>query len=411
MRSGAAGWKGREWKDVANPAGCGIIRQSTAREGWQWKRGARPGYLWSPAGTMKRPRCAGRWRRRWRKRGAWIGCGRYAGGDQAKPLRGPASGEGGHHPPGHGRGADEAPPGPGRPGSAGGQPGEPFTAVVLNRIYGATGMKLAEEAGGELNRDFSHVTVEVPQGKTLRSFGYSSWLAGCDEVINFCKLKSHGLFGMTAAVKNLYGVVPGTMKSEYHFRYSDPMKFAHMLVDLNEYVRPAAVPVRRGGYYGGERSHPGHGTAPGPFAGRPGPVCHGPALRLAAGIAGGRDPVPYRRPAERPAGGRRGAGGGVESIPTGGFPPVRRHGQLVCLQSPGRAGQEADEKGDDGAFPLPGPPWGTGVPAAAPAPGSVPPGPSRSKTAGPSSTGKNVSAVSAARSFAPPGPCRYTGLW
>lgn len=99
-------------------------------------------------------------------------------------------------------------------------------------------MKLAEEAGGELNRDFSHVTVEVPQGKTLRSFGYSSWLAGCDEVINFCKLKSHGLFGMTAAVKNLYGVVPGTMKSEYHFRYSDPMKFAHMLVDLNEYVRP-----------------------------------------------------------------------------------------------------------------------------------------------------------------------------
>lgn len=99
MRSGAAGWKGREWKDVANPAGCGIIRQSTAREGWQWKRGARPGYLWSPAGTMKRPRCAGRWRRRWRKRGAWIGCGRYAGGDQAKPLRGPASGEGGHHPP------------------------------------------------------------------------------------------------------------------------------------------------------------------------------------------------------------------------------------------------------------------------------------------------------------------------
>ena len=120
----------------------------------------------------------------------------------------------------------------------GDSPGEPFTAVVLNRIYGATGMKLAEEAGGELNRDFSHVTVEVPQGKTLRSFGYSSWLAGCDEVINFCKLKSHGLFGMTAAVKNLYGVVPGTMKSEYHFRYSDPMKFAHMLVDLNEYVRP-----------------------------------------------------------------------------------------------------------------------------------------------------------------------------
>ena len=44
---------------------------------------------------------------------------------------------------------------------------------------------------------------------------------------------------MTAAVKNLYGVIPGTVKSEYHFRYPDPMAFANMLVDLNEFVRPA----------------------------------------------------------------------------------------------------------------------------------------------------------------------------
>ena len=34
--------------------------------------------------------------------------------------------------------------------------------------------------------------------------------------------------GMTAAVKNLYGVIPGTVKSEYHFRYPDPMAFANV---------------------------------------------------------------------------------------------------------------------------------------------------------------------------------------
>ena len=44
--------------------------------------------------------------------------------------------------------------------------------------------------------------------------------------------------GMTAAVKNLYGVIPGTMKSEYHFLHTDPLDFANMLVDLNEFVRP-----------------------------------------------------------------------------------------------------------------------------------------------------------------------------
>ena len=120
----------------------------------------------------------------------------------------------------------------------GDSPGEPFTAVVLNRIYNVTGMRLCEEAGGELNRDFTHRTAEDPDAVTAKSFEYCCWLDGCDAVISFCKLKSHGLMGMTAAVKNIYGVIPGTVKSEYHFRYPDPMAFAEMMVDLNEFVRP-----------------------------------------------------------------------------------------------------------------------------------------------------------------------------
>ena len=120
----------------------------------------------------------------------------------------------------------------------GDSPGEPFTGVVLNRIYSACGLRLCEEAGGELNRDFSHRTAENPEAVTLKSFEYCSWLDSCDAVISFCKLKSHGLMGMTAAVKNIYGVIPGTVKSEYHFRYPDPMAFAEIMVDLNEFVRP-----------------------------------------------------------------------------------------------------------------------------------------------------------------------------
>ncbi len=120
----------------------------------------------------------------------------------------------------------------------GDSPGEPFTAVVLSRIYNVTGMRLCEEAGGELNRDFSHRTADFPEAVTVKAFEYCRWLDGCDAVISFCKLKSHGLMGMTANVKNLYGVIPGTVKSEYHFRYPDPLAFADMLVDLNEYVRP-----------------------------------------------------------------------------------------------------------------------------------------------------------------------------
>lgn len=120
----------------------------------------------------------------------------------------------------------------------GDSPGEPFTAAVMNRIYSVCGMEAAEKAGGELNRDFGHHTASFPGAVTIKTFEYSDWLAKCDEIISFSKLKSHGLMGMTAAVKNLYGCIPGTVKSEYHFRYPDPTAFVNMLVDLNEYVRP-----------------------------------------------------------------------------------------------------------------------------------------------------------------------------
>ena len=113
----------------------------------------------------------------------------------------------------------------------GDSPGEPFTPAILKLVYNTTGVRLCEEVGGKLNDDFSHHTVSFPEGKSVKQFEYCTWLSNCDAVISFSKLKSHGLMGMTAAVKNLYGVIPGTMKSEYHFMHQDPNDFADMLVD------------------------------------------------------------------------------------------------------------------------------------------------------------------------------------
>ena len=46
------------------------------------------------------------------------------------------------------------------------------------------------------------------------------------------------MLALSAATKNLFGAIPGTIKPEYHYRYPDPMDFAGMLIDLNEYFRP-----------------------------------------------------------------------------------------------------------------------------------------------------------------------------
>ena len=121
----------------------------------------------------------------------------------------------------------------------GDSPGGLYTNAYVSRIYAATGMHEAEKAGAELNRDFTQKQAQFPQAMVAKEFQYTAWLDQADAVINFCKLKSHGMMGMSAAAKNLFGTIPGTMKPEYHFRFPNPQDFARMIVDLDEYWKPA----------------------------------------------------------------------------------------------------------------------------------------------------------------------------
>ena len=121
----------------------------------------------------------------------------------------------------------------------GDSPGGVYNNIYVNRVYAAAGLKEAEEAGAELNRDFGEKQALNPEGKVLKDLTYTSWLDGADAIIDFCKLKSHGMMGMSGAAKNMFGVIPGTMKPEYHFRFPDHDDFADMLVDLDERFRPA----------------------------------------------------------------------------------------------------------------------------------------------------------------------------
>lgn len=120
----------------------------------------------------------------------------------------------------------------------GDSPGGLYTPAYVKNVYRATGMYEVEKAGAFLNDDFSQKTAVYPEAVVARSFQYTAWLDDCDAIIDFCKLKSHGMMGMTAAAKNMFGVIPGTMKPEYHYKYPDPRDFARMLVDLDEYFRP-----------------------------------------------------------------------------------------------------------------------------------------------------------------------------
>lgn len=117
----------------------------------------------------------------------------------------------------------------------GDSPGGLYNAAFLNRIYSVTGMKQVEAAGARLNQNYTTSAARFPDAMVATEFMYTAYLDECDAIIDFCKLKTHGMMGMSAATKNMFGVVPGTFKPEYHFRYPDHRDFAKMLVDLNSY--------------------------------------------------------------------------------------------------------------------------------------------------------------------------------
>ena len=120
----------------------------------------------------------------------------------------------------------------------GDSPGGLYTSAYVNRVYKATGMKEVEEAGARLNQNFEQRETENPEGMVLKRFAYTSYLDEADAIIDFCKLKTHGMMGMSAAAKNMFGCIPGITKPEYHFRFPKHEDFARMIVDLDDYFKP-----------------------------------------------------------------------------------------------------------------------------------------------------------------------------
>ena len=120
----------------------------------------------------------------------------------------------------------------------GDSPGGLFTAPFVEHVYHVCGLEAVEACGGRLNRDFSTVEIEYPAARAAKTFSATAWLRDCDAIISFCKLKSHGMMGLSCAAKNLFGTIPGTQKPEYHFRFPDYAQFADMLLDLDDYWAP-----------------------------------------------------------------------------------------------------------------------------------------------------------------------------
>lgn len=115
-----------------------------------------------------------------------------------------------------------------------------YNKININAIFEATGMTAAvKKAGAKLNDNFEVEQVSLEHGQKVKTLRIIKSILDADSVISVAKLKTHSFMTYTGAVKNLFGVVPGLSKAEYHFRWQNREDFAGMIVDIAEFVKPS----------------------------------------------------------------------------------------------------------------------------------------------------------------------------
>ncbi len=122
----------------------------------------------------------------------------------------------------------------------GDSPGGPFNSSILRGVYKACGMEeIANQVGAVLNYNTNSVEIKNEKGLILKKINAIEIIKKVDKVISVSKLKTHGMMMFTGAVKNMFGIVAGLEKAEYHVRMPNNVDFSNALVDICIASKPA----------------------------------------------------------------------------------------------------------------------------------------------------------------------------
>lgn len=115
----------------------------------------------------------------------------------------------------------------------GDSPGGPFNTSMLKGVYKVCGIEeVADEVGATLNYNVNTTEIKNEDGLILKKIRAIEILKEVDKVISVSKLKTHGMMMFTGAVKNMFGIVAGLEKAEYHVRMPKNIDFSNVLVDI-----------------------------------------------------------------------------------------------------------------------------------------------------------------------------------
>lgn len=133
--------------------------------------------------------------------------------------------------------------------------GSPAGASKASRLH-----EVAENYRIPLAEFKEGTSVDFYMGQVSKRFEIAKGVVDADAIISLPKMKTHGLMGITGAVKNNLGCVYGLHKGLSHGRYQDPVSFGKMLVDLNRSLAPKIRLYIMDGILAMEGNGPASGT-------------------------------------------------------------------------------------------------------------------------------------------------------
>ena len=101
----------------------------------------------------------------------------------------------------------------------------------VENVYEKSGVKkVADEEGVTL--------VKFNKSIVRGGYAFTDWIEKCNRVVSLPKFKTHDLMTLTGAVKNLFGLIPGVLKTELHRKALRSDEFGKVLADIYALAKP-----------------------------------------------------------------------------------------------------------------------------------------------------------------------------
>ena len=108
----------------------------------------------------------------------------------------------------------------------------------MKTVYKVNGTQdVVDEEGVELANNSDLKVISAKEYKRYKDFNVSKQIVEADILVNLPKLKTHGLAYFTGAEKNLFGLIYGLEKAQWHVKSSSPLEFGEAIADLYSAIK------------------------------------------------------------------------------------------------------------------------------------------------------------------------------